>query len=157
MCLRFSIKYSCLPAITVRKHTTIPVPRVFSWSADRANPVGAEYLIMENARGIQLFRQWDQMAEYYKLQLIKSLTQFESQLASIPFPAYGGLRPKSFAQSSNGRYHFRPLDSKIDPLGLFCVGPTCDRSFFAESSTGMSELSGDIDYGLCEYETWLFI
>lgn len=56
-------------------------------------------------------------------------------------------------QSSNGRYNFRPLDRKIDPLGLFCVGPSCDRYFFAESSTGMSELTDDIDYGPCEYKT----
>ncbi|EGD84494.2 uncharacterized protein TERG_00772 [Trichophyton rubrum CBS 118892] len=38
----------------VRTHTTIPVPKVLAWSSDSKNPVGAEYIILEKAKGVQL-------------------------------------------------------------------------------------------------------
>lgn len=38
-------------------HTNIPVPKIFAWDSDAANPVGAEYMIMEkvSARGVDNF------------------------------------------------------------------------------------------------------
>ncbi|CRL27273.1 unnamed protein product [Penicillium camemberti] len=35
----------------IRKHISIPVPRVISWSSSNSNAVGAEYIIMEKAAG----------------------------------------------------------------------------------------------------------
>ncbi|OGM48103.1 hypothetical protein ABOM_002935 [Aspergillus bombycis] len=112
----------------VRKHTSIPVPRVFAWSSDNSNPVGAEYIIMEKAAGVPLFEQWGKMAEIEKLGLIRSLTKLESQLATIHFPAYGGLYRGTDAK------HLRcqVLDENIDPSRLFCIGPSCDRFFGTE-------------------------
>lgn len=75
----------------VRRHTSIPVPRVLSWSSDGSNTVGAEYIIMEKAAGVPLFQRWGSMTEFDKLQLIKNLTKLEAQLSAIQFPAYGGL------------------------------------------------------------------
>lgn len=40
----------------VRRHTSIPVPRVLSWSSDSSNAVDAEYIIMEKAAGVPLFQ-----------------------------------------------------------------------------------------------------
>lgn len=76
--------------ISVKNYTTIPVPRVFSWSSDASNPVGAEYIVMEKAAGVPLFERWGKMAQIEKMELIKNLTQLEAQLAAISFPAYGG-------------------------------------------------------------------
>ncbi|GAQ03979.1 hypothetical protein ALT_1300 [Aspergillus lentulus] len=75
----------------IRKHTSIPVPRVLSWSSDSSNPVGAEYIVMEKAAGVPLFQRWADMAEIDQLELIKNLTKLEAQLSSIQSPAYGGL------------------------------------------------------------------
>ncbi|KAH0837218.1 hypothetical protein FOPE_04644 [Fonsecaea pedrosoi] len=73
----------------VREHTDIPVPYVYTWSVDASNPVGAEYIIMEKAAGVQLFKVWDQIEEPCKLAIIKQLAKWESQLMSTKFPAYG--------------------------------------------------------------------
>ncbi|CEJ62630.1 hypothetical protein PMG11_11125 [Penicillium brasilianum] len=108
----------------VKRHTAIPVPRVLSWSSDRSNPVGAEYIVMEKAPGIPLFQVWGTMTEFEKLQLIKNLTKLEAQLATIKFPFYGGLYLRTDTSRSNRR-----LDGDIDPSQSFCIGPSCDRAY----------------------------
>ncbi|KAJ5368331.1 uncharacterized protein N7496_008091 [Penicillium cataractarum] len=70
----------------VKRHTSIPVPRVLSWSSDGSNNVGAEYIIMDKAPGVPLFQVWGTMTEFERLQLIKNLTKLEAQLATIKFP-----------------------------------------------------------------------
>lgn len=47
--------------VLVRTHTTMPVPKVFAWNADAANPVGAEYIVIERVPGVQVFKKWDKM------------------------------------------------------------------------------------------------
>ncbi|KAJ9196693.1 hypothetical protein DTO164E3_6223 [Paecilomyces variotii] len=111
----------------VRRNTSIPIPRVLSWSSDCTNPVGAEYIIMEKAAGVPLFRRWANMKEIEKLELIKNLTKFEAQLSAIRFPAYGGLCLR--ADASVLKFHYYLLDESIDPSSSFCIGPSCDRSF----------------------------
>lgn len=39
----------------------IPVPKVLAWSSSSDNSVGAEYIIMEEAKGTQLSQTWDEM------------------------------------------------------------------------------------------------
>jgi aminoglycoside phosphotransferase (APT) family kinase protein len=34
----------------VAEHTSLPVPKVYAWNTNGANPVGAEYMIMETVR-----------------------------------------------------------------------------------------------------------
>lgn len=85
------------------------MPRVLSWSSNSSNAVGVEYIIMEKAAGIPLFQVWGTMTEFDKLRLIKNLTKFESQLADIKFPVYGGLYLRTDMNHFN-----RPLDEDIE-------------------------------------------
>ncbi|EAW13223.1 uncharacterized protein ACLA_016690 [Aspergillus clavatus NRRL 1] len=126
----------------VRTHTSIPVPRVLSWSSDESNPVGAEYIIMEKAAGVPLFEQWGAMAEIDKLELIKNLTKLEAQLSAISFPAYGGL----YLQEDAVGLKRQDLDEIIDPDTSFCVGPSPDRSF-GDATTHPSPQSPRFDQG----------
>ncbi|KAJ6170948.1 Aminoglycoside phosphotransferase [Penicillium chermesinum] len=112
----------------VRRHTSIPVPRVLSWSSDGSNTAGAEYIIMEKAHGVPLFQRWGSMTEFEKLQLIKNLTKLEAQLSAIQFPAYGGL----YLRTGGIPGSTRPLDNDIDPSESFQIGPSCDRAFNLE-------------------------
>ncbi|KAL4908574.1 hypothetical protein BDW74DRAFT_188511 [Aspergillus multicolor] len=116
----------------IRNHTIDPVPRVLSWSPDDANPVGAEYIIMEKAPGVPPFQEWGDMAEYHKLELIKGLTKLEAQLSPTSFPAYGGLYLQSDA---------RGLGHQEIEGSEFCVGPSPDRSF------GGSSIAGSVEQG----------
>ncbi|KAB8250476.1 hypothetical protein BDV35DRAFT_377446 [Aspergillus flavus] len=121
----------------VRKYTSIPAPRVFSWSSDNSNPVGAEYIIMEKVAGVPLFEQWGKMAEIEKLELIKNLTKLEAQLAAIRFPAYGGL----YRQADVSSLQCQELNGSI------CIGPSCGRSFSTDSAAVLSTQSEKLDYG----------
>ncbi|EIT78866.1 hypothetical protein Ao3042_04679 [Aspergillus oryzae 3.042] len=121
----------------VRKYTSIPAPRVFSWSSDNSNPVGAEYIIMEKVAGVPLFEQWGKMAEIEKLELIKNLTKLEAQLAAIRFPAYGGL----YRQADVSSLQCQDLNGSI------CIGPSCGRSFSTDSAAVLSTQSEKLDYG----------
>ena len=51
-----SMLCSRLVASTVHTHTQVPVSRVLAWSSDASNLVGAEYVIMEKAPWLQLFK-----------------------------------------------------------------------------------------------------
>ena len=126
-------------------HTTVPVPKVLAWNADSSNPVGAEYIIMEKAPGIQLFKVWDDISEANRLKLIKSLTQLEHQLAAIRFPAYGSLY---FRKSISKESERTLLDSTADPTGSYCVGPSCGPSW--TNGTSSADISPDLDAGPCE-------
>jgi len=137
----------------VSSHTTIPVPKVLAWSADSSNPVGAEYIIMEKAPGIQLFKVWDDITEADRLKLIKDLTQLEKQFAEIRFPAYGSLYFRHSIAKSRERIL---LDSSIDPAGLFCVGPACGPAW--TDGISPADIEPDIDAGPCKLHhslTWL--
>ncbi|KAJ5793943.1 hypothetical protein N7457_000542 [Penicillium paradoxum] len=109
----------------VRTWTTIPVPKVLAWSADPTNPVGAEYIVMERVPGVQMFKKWNVMGESNRMAIIKRLTQWESELAEISFPASGNL----YHKSSLSDHEVISLDPSVDPEGLFCVGPSCDSAW----------------------------
>ncbi|GES59319.1 phosphotransferase enzyme family protein [Aspergillus terreus] len=109
----------------IKRYTTIPVPRLFSWSSDASNPVGAEYIVMEKATGVPLFGRWGEMAEIEEMELIKNLTQLEAQLAAILFPAYGGLYLRADAEHFKHQY----IDGSVDEQQLLCIGPSPERSF----------------------------
>ena len=98
--------------------TTVPVPEVFAWSSDSSNPVGAEYIIMEKAAGIQLFKKWADMDETCRLALIERLTKLESQMASIHFPAFGSLYLR---QSITDEAKRMLLDTSLDPSSSFVL------------------------------------
>ena len=126
-------------------HTTIPVPKILAWNADPSNPIGAEYIIMEKAPGIQLFKVWDDVTEADRLKLIKGLTQLEHQLAAIRFPAYGSLYFRHSISKASERIL---LDSSVDPTGLFCIGPACGQAW--TDGTSPADIQPDIDAGPCE-------
>ena len=129
----------------VNSHTTIPVPKILAWSADPSNPVGAEYIIMQKAPGIQLFKVWDDITEADRLNLIKGLTQLENQFAAVRFPAYGSLYFRHSISKASERIL---LDSSVDPTGLFCVGPACGPAW--TDGISPADIQPDIDAGPCE-------
>lgn len=61
--------------VTVHTYTQVPVPRVLAWNANPSNPVGAEYIVMEKALGVQLFKVWDKMSDLDKLSIVQQLAK----------------------------------------------------------------------------------
>lgn len=145
-CLPQWVCHSADSVILVATQTQVPAPRLLAWSANAANPVRAEYIIMEKAPGVQLFTVWDDLSASDRLKLIKSLTKLEHQLATIQFPAYGHLYFRQSIPESSKRVL---LDSSLDPKGQFCVGPACDPAW--TNGTAPVDLDFTLDMGPCEY------
>ncbi|KAL5348084.1 hypothetical protein ACLOAV_006564 [Pseudogymnoascus australis] len=120
---------------------SLPVPEVYSWSSNSLNPAGAEYIVMEKAGGVQLFKQWGEMTQLSKLGLIKALTKFENQLSSVQFPAYGSLYLRD---SCPDLVRYQPLDISGDSTGSYCVGPSCERAYMLGSDISLME---NVDMG----------
>jgi aminoglycoside phosphotransferase (APT) family kinase protein len=57
----------------------IPVPKVLAYCADAANPVGSEYIIMEQAKGFQLSEIWNDMEIDDQAKVVRSLIEIESK------------------------------------------------------------------------------
>ena len=128
----------------VKYHTSIPVPRILAWSSDASNPIGCEYIILEQPKGFQLLEYWtDTMNERQRLKLLENITKMEHQLASIRFPAYGNL---FFRDSIAGKPHIL-LDPAIDPLGRYCIGPACDMEWY--NSNNLDDVHAP-DIGPCK-------
>ncbi|KAL2354250.1 hypothetical protein BJ546DRAFT_978746 [Cryomyces antarcticus] len=79
---------------------------------------------MEKVAGVQLFKKWDDINVPNRFELIQKLTVLESQLASLTLPAYGSLYLRQSISEETQRID---LSSNLDPSGLYCVGPSCDR------------------------------
>ncbi|RJE21579.1 Phosphotransferase enzyme family [Aspergillus sclerotialis] len=114
----------------VRNVLNIPAPKVYSCSSSTETPVGAEYIIMERSRGVELSKIWDDIRGIDKFQILKQLVGFEKALVSSRFPMYGSL----YYAKDLPEVHPNQLvkvESKEEVEGLdFAVGPTTNRTFF---------------------------
>ncbi|KAH3943357.1 hypothetical protein HBH53_176480 [Parastagonospora nodorum] len=127
-------KYTTASEVAVlyylQAHTSIPVPRVLAWSSDPSNPVGAEYIIMEKASGVQLFNTWGTMSDSDRFELVQHITELEGELASICFPASGSLYLRESLAKDEAQFE---LSRDADPSQKFCIGPSCERQWNSQS------------------------
>jgi hypothetical protein len=71
-----------------RNILNIPVPKVLTWSVTDQNPVQAEYIIMEEAKGSQLHAVWQDLPLRTKGNIIREFIDIEEKLLSISFDKY---------------------------------------------------------------------
>jgi aminoglycoside phosphotransferase (APT) family kinase protein len=57
----------------------IPVPKVLAYCADATNPVGSEYILMEQAKGVQLSEIWDDMDIDDQAKVVRSIIEIEAK------------------------------------------------------------------------------
>ncbi|KAL2859814.1 uncharacterized protein BJX67DRAFT_376029 [Aspergillus lucknowensis] len=116
--------------VCLQSRTSIRVPKVFAWSSDAANPVGTEYIIMEKIGGVALAETWAAMNTLERYKIIDQVVQVEKELASIVFPAYGSLFLRESLPATIRQY---PLPPELDPDELFCIGPSCKRTWWHDN------------------------
>jgi hypothetical protein len=115
--------------IQMRNVLGTPVPRVLAWSS-RAyeNTVGAEYIIMEKAQGIELERVWPSMNTKDRLNVVKEIAGFQAAWTSVSFTKFGSLY---FAQDLEEFPGDEPLYISSDGVEVtderFAVGPSTGR------------------------------
>lgn len=64
------------------------MPQVHTWSACVDNPVGAEYIIMEEALGTKLEDVWAELPLEDRISIMKDLVLIENKLLSVSFNRY---------------------------------------------------------------------
>jgi len=96
----------------------MPLPKILAWSNDDMNPIGAEYIFMERATGVQLLECWDTMPSHDHIQLISNVSKMIKQMAAL-FPAYCSMY-----------FTDVPIDHMLTErmAGAFCIGPHCGTS-----------------------------
>ena len=131
----------------------LPVPKVLTWSADSSNPVGSEYIIMEEASGGQLSETWDSMELEDQAQIMEDLVEVDNKFLSASFHLSGALY---FSESLSDRGHPAelrdnwPESLKHDVRSKFVIGPTVERLFWEKERAQMT-----IDRGPCTISSFL--
>ena len=141
----------------------IPVPQIYAWSARVDNPVGAEYIIMEEAPGTKLEDVWDGLPLADRIAIMKDLISIEKKLLSISFSRYEAaptLDHETYSRLSYGNlYYSNELvggaviaevvgdvfsEVKSDVSKRFVIGPVVESGFWSKERSSM-----DIDRGPC--------
>ena len=104
------------------------MPHVHSWNShSQSHPVGAEFIIMDKARGVPLSQVWATMKLPQKLQVLLAMTHLQKQWLGVSFSHYGSLyyakdlqQPGDAPPSGGG--HFIK-DGKMVEDSEFAIGP----------------------------------
>ncbi|KAJ5156966.1 uncharacterized protein N7482_008066 [Penicillium canariense] len=144
--------YSC----KARDFLHIPVPYVLGWSATSNNPVGSEYILMEEATGTQLGVLWDELSPDLKLSIMREVVSIESKMLSVSFSHFGSIY---FASDAVEGAVPAQVTSEASPelkekiYEKFSIGPTVDRDFWHKQRSSMDISRGPWsipkDYALC--------
>ena len=95
----------------------LPAPEIYGYSPDSDNAAGTAYIMMELVQGSKLSEVWPSLDDQKVISVIRQLTQLESRMMSLSFPAGGSL------------YFTKDLEKVAPGLGIplddkrFCVGP----------------------------------
>lgn len=58
-----------------------PVSKVFSWSSMADNAVGAEYILMENVRGVQQSQIWNRLDVKLQFEIVRTFALYQDSWA----------------------------------------------------------------------------
>ena len=122
-----------------------PVPKVFAWSSRaNENPVGAEYIIMEKAPGVQLDELWPNMDIKARFEVVKAIASFQNAWASTSFSQYGSLY-YSFDIDRENACILTKSDGSRNTEPRFTVGPSVGRDMLDDG-----RIAVDFDRGPCK-------
>ncbi|RHZ57500.1 uncharacterized protein CDV56_108101 [Aspergillus thermomutatus] len=117
-----------------------PAPKVFSWSSTTDNAVGAEYILMENVRGVQLSQIWDRLNVEVKLEVLKKVALYQDSWAQTRFSQYGSLYYKQDLAHSAPSVQYTDTNGQDVVDDRFAVGPSMSRQ---NTDDGRAELHFD--------------
>ncbi|KAL2016249.1 hypothetical protein VTK56DRAFT_4025 [Thermocarpiscus australiensis] len=126
----------------VRRHTSLPIPRVIAFSSSDANELGHEWILMEMLKGVPLRTAWETMSEPTKGRFFTELAGHVKGLLALRFSKFGSIYfsdvadrvvPKDSAlpdESANGTKHSDNMDTGIGPDAGFVIGRIVAQDFF---------------------------
>ncbi|RMZ84963.1 hypothetical protein DV738_g299, partial [Chaetothyriales sp. CBS 135597] len=128
----------------VRNVLKVPAPKVYAWNSSCANPVGAEYILMERVSGIELDKVWDGMSGKEKFEVVQQLAQYDAAFATSNLPMYGSLY---YASDVPGARPSQIIQGRQRATQLFAIGPTTNRAYF-------DDRRGEVDLDLGPWSTF---
>jgi Phosphotransferase enzyme family len=140
-------------SVKARSILHLPVPKVLSFNSDVSNPVGTEYILMEEAAGIQLSETWDSMDLEEQVKITEKLVDINSKFLSASFTLAGGLYHKNSIPDAAPAAFLGdfPDTLKDEVRQRFVIGPSVERLFWEKVREHMT-----IDRGPCEFALpWL--
>lgn len=131
----------------------VPIPRIYDWSAETSNPVGAEYILEEKATGKPLGNMWANLTLPSQLDIMNQIVDVEKKMAAISFQRHGCIYYETDLKSRSLDYEaFDSQDSsslesatgqKTQPPA-FVIGPSASPSFWERGKADM-----DVERGPC--------
>jgi aminoglycoside phosphotransferase len=103
----------------VRRHTSMPIPRVIAFSSSDDNELGYEWILMEMMPGEPLRKLWPTMPDAARVELFAELAGHVKQLVALRFSKFGNLY---FADVAD-----RVLPPQTSPSAMACGGTDVDK------------------------------
>ncbi|KAJ9148455.1 Kinase-like protein [Pleurostoma richardsiae] len=140
----------------VAQNTSLPVPRVLAYNADRSNPIGFEWIIMEKMPGKPWADAWRDLSMPAKQDVVRQIARFCSDTFQNQMRGIGSLFPDSNSlqgiplgaleeanlttadTSSSGSQRTAQTLGGIDSSGVhpkFCVQKMISTSFITASAS----------------------
>ena len=113
---------------------------MYAWDSNaQTNDVGAEYIIMQKAPGIQLEQVWSQMEIGNRLEVVKQIVYFEAKWASICIKQSGSLySAPDVNEQSLQRLKYSDQYDTIRYNENFAIGPSVGRDFYDAGRASVS-------------------
>jgi aminoglycoside phosphotransferase (APT) family kinase protein len=75
----------------IRRHSSIPVPRIVAYASSASNELGFEWILMEKIDGVPLDCVWDDMTFNAKMEFTVAFAGYMKQLRELQFPLFGSI------------------------------------------------------------------
>lgn len=127
----------------VRKHSSMPVPRVVAYSSSASNELGFEWILMEKINGVPVGEVWDEMNMENKLGITVEIAGHMKQLRQRQFPLFGSIyfadiwnqvdyAPSLSTEDLAQLPKLSIADSDIGINGAFVIGRMVSTRFFRD-------------------------
>ncbi|GAB1313395.1 hypothetical protein MFIFM68171_03605 [Madurella fahalii] len=134
----------------VRRHTSIPVPRVFAFSSSDNNELGHEWILMEMLPGVSLRSVWGRMPYDANAKLFVDLAEYVNELLALRFSTLGNIyfadvAGKLFPQEpslNNPTGDADTIDIGIKPNSGFVISRIVTQEFFFDKRVHLNASRG---------------
>ncbi|PWY95459.1 phosphotransferase family protein [Aspergillus sclerotioniger CBS 115572] len=137
--------------LDVLRRNGVPVPRVLGYSVDHANPVGAEYILLEKLEGQPLGQVWFSMDNKARVKIMKQIVAAENKFMHIAIPASGSLYYRRDLEQTQLCISL-PDQADVSAADQIVVGPTAQHAWWYQERDSLEVDRGPWDSYLACFE-----
>ncbi|OOF97131.1 hypothetical protein ASPCADRAFT_3749 [Aspergillus carbonarius ITEM 5010] len=130
--------------LDILRRNGIPVPTVLGYSANHANPIGAEYILLEKLEGQPLSQVWFSMDNKARVKAMKQIVAAEKKFMHIAIPASGSLYYRRDLEQTQFGISL-PGQSDVSAADQIVVGPTAQYAWWYQERESLEVDRGPWD------------